>query len=73
MTACPPCYALDVFETEPETSHPILQQPNIHGTHHIGAAAHEAQARIGLEMANLLIEFFNGKTPKSVVNKTVLD
>lgn len=65
--------ALDVFENEPETTHPILNHPNFHGTPHIGAATHEAQARIGFEMANLLIAFFNGDTPKSVVNKTVLE
>tara|TARA_B100000902_G_scaffold211061_1_gene200707 strand:+ start:1501 stop:2487 length:987 start_codon:yes stop_codon:yes gene_type:complete len=65
--------ALDVFEREPETTHPLLKHPNFHGTPHIGAATFEAQARIGLEMANLLIDFFNGVTPKSVVNKSVLD
>ena len=64
--------ALDVFESEPETSHAILQHPNFHGTPHIGAATIEAQARIGFEMAALLIEFFSGETPKSVVNKSVL-
>tara|TARA_B100000965_G_C19529346_1_gene730353 strand:- start:283 stop:1248 length:966 start_codon:yes stop_codon:yes gene_type:complete len=65
--------ALDVFEREPEITHPLLKHPNFHGTPHIGAATFEAQARIGLEMANLLIDFFNGITPKSVVNKSVLD
>jgi len=65
--------ALDVFESEPETTHRLLQHPNFHGTPHIGAATFEAQARIGLEMANLIIDFFNGITPKSVVNKSVLD
>ncbi len=65
--------ALDVFESEPETAHEILQHPNFHGTPHIGAATYEAQARIGFEMADLLISFFNGDTPKSVVNKSVLE
>ena len=65
--------ALDVFESEPETSHLILQHPKFHGTPHLGAATYEAQKRIGFEMANLLINFFNGITPKSVVNKDVLN
>ncbi|MBD13622.1 MAG: 3-phosphoglycerate dehydrogenase [Planctomycetaceae bacterium] len=65
--------ALDVFESEPETSHEILQHTNFHGTPHIGAATYEAQERIGFEMANLLLTFFNGDIPKSVVNKTVLE
>lgn len=64
--------ALDVFENEPQTTHLLLQHPNFHGTPHIGAATFEAQARIGFEMANLLIDFFNGNTPKSVVNRSVI-
>lgn len=64
--------ALDVFENEPEIEHPILQHENFHGTPHIGASTHEAQARIGTEMANILIDFFEGKTPASVVNRDVL-
>ncbi|MFL2977087.1 MAG: hydroxyacid dehydrogenase [Candidatus Thalassarchaeaceae archaeon] len=65
--------ALDVFENEPQTQHPILHHPNFHGTPHIGAATHEAQQRIGVEMADLLITYFNGDTPKSVVNRDVLN
>ena len=37
--------ALDVFENEPETTHPILNHPNFHGTPHIGAATHEASSK----------------------------
>ena len=65
--------ALDVFETEPAGDNPILQHPNFHGTPHIGAATFEAQSRIGIEMADLLIRFFNGETPQSVVNPDVLE
>ena len=65
--------ALDVFEVEPAGQNPILQHPNFHGTPHIGAATVEAQNRIGFEMAELLIGFFNGDTPQSVVNRAVLD
>ncbi len=65
--------ALDVFENEPQTQHPILKHPNFHGTPHIGAATQEAQHRIGVEMADLLITYFNGETPKSVVNRDVLN
>ena len=65
--------ALDVFEVEPAGDNPILQHSNFHGTPHIGAATVEAQNRIGFEMAELLIGFFNGETPQSVVNRTVLN
>nr|MCS5536855.1 hypothetical protein [Candidatus Poseidoniaceae archaeon] len=65
--------ALDVFEVEPAGDNPILKHPNFHGTPHIGAATVEAQNRIGFEMAELLIGFFNGETPQSVVNRAVLN
>ncbi|MDP6888736.1 MAG: hydroxyacid dehydrogenase [Candidatus Thalassarchaeaceae archaeon] len=64
--------ALDVFEVEPAIDNPLLNHPNFHGTPHIGAATKEAQQRIGFEMADLIIDFFNGTTPNSVVNKSVL-
>ena len=65
--------ALDVFEVEPAGENPLLQHENFHGTPHIGAATQEAQARIGFEMADLLIDFFEGKIPGSVVNRAVLE
>jgi D-3-phosphoglycerate dehydrogenase len=65
--------ALDVFEIEPVGNHPLLQHENFHGTPHIGAATQEAQVRIGFEMADLLIDFFAGEIPKSVVNRAVLE
>ena len=65
--------ALDVFEVEPATGNPLLRHPNFHGTPHIAAATLEAQGRIGIEMAELLIDFFAGTTPRSVVNRAVLD
>ena len=65
--------SLDVFENEPTTAdNRLLQHPAFGGTPHIGAATLEAQSRIGFEMAELLIDFFSGKTPKSVVNRDVL-
>ena len=64
--------ALDVFEVEPAIENPLLNHPHFHGTPHIGAATKEAQQRIGFEMADLIIDFFNGTTPDSVVNKSVL-
>ncbi len=68
LTSC----ALDVFEVEPATGNPLLQHERFHGTPHIGAATFEAQGRIGYEMADLLIGFFDGDTPGSVVNRAVL-
>lgn len=49
---------LDVFENEPTPKVEILEHPNISLTPHIGAATLEAQANIGLEIANKIIAFF---------------
>ena len=47
---------LDVFENEPRPSVGILKNPKISLTPHIGAATNEAQERIGVELAEKLIE-----------------
>ena len=65
--------SLDVFENEPTTAdNRLLQHHAFQGTPHFGAATLEAQERIGFEMAELLIDFFAGRTPTSVVNRDVL-
>jgi D-3-phosphoglycerate dehydrogenase len=48
--------ALDVFESEPKPRADILKHPKISLTPHIGAATEEAQERIGIELAELIIE-----------------
>lgn len=46
---------LDVFENEPTPKASILTHPKISLTPHIGAATGEAQERIGVELASLII------------------
>jgi D-3-phosphoglycerate dehydrogenase len=53
--------ALDVFENEPTPNKRLLNHPKIAATPHIGAATLEAQDRIGLELANLIVESFGKK------------
>lgn len=48
--------ALDVFENEPTPKMALLMNPALSLTPHIGAATLEAQERIGLEIADLIIE-----------------
>ena len=48
--------ALDVFENEPTPNESILKHAKISLTPHIGAATYEAQERIGVELAEKLIE-----------------
>jgi D-3-phosphoglycerate dehydrogenase len=47
--------ALDVFENEPLTDRRLFELPQVIGSPHIGAATREATARIGDEVADLLI------------------
>ncbi len=46
---------LDVFENEPTPNKELLSHPRISLTPHIGAATEEAQERIGIELAELII------------------
>jgi len=50
---------LDVFMNEPKPYQGILHHPKISLTPHIGAATNEAQERIGVELAEKLIEALN--------------
>jgi D-3-phosphoglycerate dehydrogenase len=50
--------ALDVFAVEPCEGHKLFSLENVIGSPHIGAATKEAQARVGMEVADKLIEFY---------------
>ena len=51
--------ALDTFENEPKPEIKLLMNPNISLTPHIGAATNEAQDRIGLELAEQIIQLLS--------------
>lgn len=53
------CAGLDVFENEPAPDHRLLQHPRISLTPHIGASTVEAQEKIGIELANTIIELLS--------------
>jgi len=50
---------LDVFENEPSPEVQLLMNPELSLTPHIGAATVEAQDRIGLELANQIVELLH--------------
>ncbi|MBW2960689.1 D-2-hydroxyacid dehydrogenase [Mesonia aestuariivivens] len=50
---------LDVFESEPRPEIKILMSPHISLSPHIGGSTNEAQDRIGVELANQIIEILN--------------
>jgi len=49
---------LDTFENEPKPAIQVLMNPNVSLTPHIGAATGEAQDRIGLELAEQIIDIY---------------
>ena len=51
--------ALDVFVGEPSPRKDLLSMEKISLTPHIGAATNEAQDRIGIELADKIIAFYN--------------
>lgn len=50
--------ALDVYTQEPCQGHRLYSLDQVIGSPHIGAATHEAQARIGTEVADKLIDIY---------------
>lgn len=49
---------LDVFENEPTPMRALIEHPQVSVTPHIGASTVEAQANIGLELADKILAFF---------------
>jgi D-3-phosphoglycerate dehydrogenase len=52
---------VDVFEQEPPANDDMLHLSNTSLTPHIGASTAEAQERVGIELAERIIQFFNTK------------
>lgn len=57
--------ALDVFENEPTPREDLLNHDRISATPHIGAATQEAQDRIGVELADRIIEVLGESVQQS--------
>jgi D-3-phosphoglycerate dehydrogenase len=65
--------ALDVYESEPCTDHPLFGMPNVVCTPHLGASTEEAQSNVALEAVELLIDYFTKGTIRQAVNFGTLD
>lgn len=50
---------VDVFVEEPTKNTELVNHPKVSVTPHIGAATVEAQTRIGEEIVNIIVDFFN--------------
>jgi D-3-phosphoglycerate dehydrogenase len=65
--------SLDVFEHEPVApDHPLLSHERFSGTPHIGASTHEAQRRVGMDIADAVLETLANGACSTVVNRDVL-
>ena len=51
---------LDVFEDEPSPHKKLIEHPRVSITPHIGASTKEAQERIGIELAEKVVQYFIG-------------
>jgi D-3-phosphoglycerate dehydrogenase len=66
--------ALDVFVKEPiQSDHPLLKLTNVVLTPHLGASTIEAQEAVGLEAAQLLIDFLTKGSIGFAVNMAPVD
>ncbi|HWF72241.1 MAG TPA: phosphoglycerate dehydrogenase [Solirubrobacteraceae bacterium] len=60
--------ALDVFQTEPMTEHPLFGYPNVIVTPHLGASTAEATDRAGYQAAEQVVAALTGGVVTSAVN-----
>jgi D-3-phosphoglycerate dehydrogenase len=65
---------LDVYAAEPETgaapfTDPIAKEPNLYGTHHIGASTEQAQEAVAAETVRIIKSFKETGQVPNAVNK----
>ncbi|MDQ3675412.1 MAG: phosphoglycerate dehydrogenase [Actinomycetota bacterium] len=60
--------ALDVFDVEPITEHPLFDYPNVIVTPHLGASTAEATDRAGYQAAEQIVAALDGASVTTAVN-----
>ena len=60
--------SLDVFSKEPCAGNPLLEFENVVVTPHIGATTHEAQYRVGTDVATFVLTALRGEIVPNTVN-----
>ncbi|MEX0800224.1 MAG: phosphoglycerate dehydrogenase [Dehalococcoidia bacterium] len=64
--------AVDVFETEPLTSHPLFENDKAIVTPHLGASTAEAQERVAQDVAEQVLAVINGEPARYAVNAPLI-
>jgi D-3-phosphoglycerate dehydrogenase len=64
--------AVDVFTSEPPGENPLLGDPRIIVTPHLGASTAEAQERVALDVAEQLVDILSGRPARYAVNAPML-
>ena len=62
---------LDVYEDEPTHRQALTGHPRVVATPHIGAQTKEAQERIAIETAHMVLAALDGEVPAAAVNPSV--
>ena len=63
--------ALDVFDNEPDINPELIGMENIVLTPHIASATWEAREKMGEQAVSAILDTFQGKKPKNLVNEEV--
>ena len=65
--------AIDVFEKEPITDHPLFGIDGVVVTPHLGASTAEAQERVAVDVAHQIIAVLGGEPARWAVNAPLID
>ena len=61
--------ALDVYHTEPPPpDHALIGQPGVLSVPHLGAYTREAQHKVAVEVARVIVDFFKHNSKNNVIN-----
>ncbi len=64
--------AIDVWETEPLTSHPLFESDKVVVTPHLGASTAEAQERVAVDVAEQIMAVLRGEPARYAVNAPLI-
>ncbi len=60
--------ALDVYETEPATEHPLFGHPKVVATPHLGASTREAQENVAIQIAEQMADYLTRGAVTNALN-----